>query len=121
MAGLIINTRRHGSDAVVHLTGELGPDDAETLRRCLRSALRGEDPYVVADLREVTIASPHGPAVLIAHRRFARSRGGDLSLVRGPRPEPAGPEALLREPLFTIHPDIDTALAAGPAPIPGPR
>ena len=96
---------------VVALGGEIDLDRAPAVRRQLLDCVkRGQ--AVLVDLSAVTYIDSSGIASLVEALQWARRRGSDLSLVA------VSPQALRvfelarLDKVFSIHPDIDAALAA---------
>ena len=99
----------HGN-LVAKLTGEIDLDRAPEVRRLLLDCVkRGQDVFV--DLSEVTYIDSSGIAGLVEALQWAKRRGTDLHLIA------VSPQALRvfelarLDKVFTIHPDIEAALA----------
>lgn len=103
--------REMNGSLVVALGGEIDLDRAPAVRRQLLDCVkRGQD--VLVDLSAVTYIDSSGIASLVEALQWAKRRGSDLRLVA------VSPQALRvfelarLDKVFSIHPDIDAALAA---------
>jgi len=96
---------------VVALSGEIDLDRAPAVRRQLLDCVKRQQDVLV-DLSAVTYIDSSGIASLVEALQWATRRGSDLSLVA------VSPQALRvfelarLDKVFSIHPDIDAALAA---------
>ena len=98
--------------AVLHLTGELDADTAETLRAALDDLVSRPAPRIVVDLSDLRFCDSMGLSALITAYMMATSAGGWVRL--------AGPNAFLRKLVQTVgltrymalYDDVETALAA---------
>lgn len=96
---------------VVALSGEIDLDRAPAVRRQLLDCVKRQQDVLV-DLSAVTYIDSSGIASLVEALQWATRRGSALSLVA------VSPQALRvfelarLDKVFSIHPDIDAALAA---------
>lgn len=96
---------------VVALAGEIDLDRAPMVRRQLLDCVKRQQDVLV-DLSAVTYIDSSGIASLVEALQWARRRGSDLSLVA------VSPQALRvfelarLDTVFSIHPDVDAALAS---------
>ena len=74
-----IEIQQSGTQAVIAVTGEI---DISTSPHLL--AASADSSRVVVDLRRATFMDSSGLHALRHHDRAARSRGGQLEIVRGP-------------------------------------
>ncbi len=104
--------REDGGRLVVALEGEIDLDRAPEVRRLLLDCTaRGLD--VLVDLSAVSYIDSSGIASLVEALQNAGRRGTALGLV-AISPAALRVFALARlDQVFTIHPDLDAALAAG--------
>ncbi|WP_189856452.1 STAS domain-containing protein [Streptomyces poonensis] len=118
--------------AVLHVSGEMDLVTSPVLRRRVHDAVADGRRDLVLDLSEVVFCDSSGVGVLIATRRLIRSCQGRLRLILPPERAPAGtagPGAAARgrgahvnrvlgalgvRRLFDVHPDVASAVGAGP-------
>ena len=113
---LSITRADHGQRTVVHLGGEIDVYTAPLVRERLDEQILSGRTDLVVDLTGVTFLDSTGLGVLVGRLKLARTRGGALRL--------AGAEdRVLKvfaitglDKIFEMHPDLDSALAAGTTP-----
>ena len=101
--------------AVVRASGDLDLTTAPRLREAVIGVVVGGQPHVVLDLQSVDFIDSTGLGVLVGRLKLARTRGGSMRLV-------GTDDRVLKvfaitglDKVFEIHPDVDSALAAGVA------
>jgi anti-sigma B factor antagonist len=110
---LVLTVRIVGSISVVEAAGEVDLTTSLTLDAALNQALLESPPTVVLDLTGVTFVDSSGLAMLVAVRKAARSKGGELRLVN-PRPNV---QSVLQvtglDQVFPIFFSVDEATSLG--------
>ena len=113
--GLTLSTRGEAGCAVLTVGGEIDLATAPDLAAAARSALDEISSALVIDLSEVTFLDSTGLKVLLTVQKQAQSAGGGLALagVAGPVEKVIVVTGLTE--IFTICPDVLTAVATGVA------
>ncbi|MEV4195561.1 STAS domain-containing protein [Streptomyces toxytricini] len=117
---LAVEVRPEAGTVVLLLAGELDHDTAEPLRDALQTALNapaaaGGAPHLLVDLSRLRFCDSTGLNILLRARLVARAAGGAMELA-GPTSQVARMFHLTgADGVFRVHPDLDTALTAGPA------
>jgi anti-sigma B factor antagonist len=96
---------------VVALTGEIDMENAPQVRRALLDNLKQKRDILV-DLSQVTYIDSSGIASLIEGLQAARKQKNDLVLVSVSQKARRVLELARLDKVFTIQPDLATALAA---------
>ena len=96
---------------VVALTGEIDMENAPQVRRALLDNMKQKRDILV-DLSQVTYIDSSGIASLIEGLQAARKQKNDLVLVSVSQRARRVLELARLDKVFTIHPDLATALAA---------
>ena len=109
---MIGEVREEGDKLVAALNGEIDLDNAPEVRRMLLDCT-GSGRDVLVDLSAVSYIDSSGIASLIEALQNAAAGGGALGLV-AVSPQAMRVFELARlDKVFTIHPNLGTALAAG--------
>ena len=113
---LSITRADHGDRTVVHLGGEIDVYTAPLVREKLDEQIQAGRTDLVVDLTDVTFLDSTGLGVLVGRLKLARTRGGSMRLV-------GTDDRVLKvfaitglDKVFEIHPDVESALAAGVTP-----
>ncbi|HET7799137.1 MAG TPA: anti-sigma factor antagonist [Humibacillus xanthopallidus] len=113
---LSITRTDHGDRTVVHLGGEIDVYTAPLVREKLDEQIQAGRTDLVVDLTDVSFLDSTGLGVLVGRLKFARTRGGSMRLV-------GTDDRVLKvfaitglDKVFEIHPDVESALAAGVTP-----
>jgi anti-sigma B factor antagonist len=96
---------------VVALSGEIDMEEAPKVRRALLDSMKQKRDILV-DLSQVTYIDSSGIASLIEGLQVARKQKNDLVLVSVSQRARRVLELARLDKVFTIHPDLATALAA---------
>jgi anti-sigma B factor antagonist len=104
-------TDRQPDIAVLHLSGELDADTAETLTDALDGLVGRAAPHIVVDLSDLRFCDSTGLSAFVGAHVMADAAGGWLRL--------AGPNAFLRKLIETVgltryiglYADIDSAVS----------
>ena len=112
---LSITRADHGDQTVVHLGGEIDVYTAPVVREKLDEQIQAGRINLVVDLTDVTFLDSTGLGVLVGRLKLTRTRGGSMRLV-------GKDDRVLKvfsitglDKVFEIHPDLESALAAGHA------
>ena len=106
---LRVTSRSQGDHTIVTLAGEIDLYTAPRLQSELSATMRSADPaLVVVDMSGVEFCDSTGMNVLLAARRQASERGGDLSLAAPRAPVRKILEVTGLASVFTIHDDLAT-------------
>ena len=112
---LSITRADHGDQTVVHLGGEIDVYTAPVVREKLDEQIQAGRTNLVVDLTDVTFLDSTGLGVLVGRLKLTRTRGGSMRLV-------GKDDRVLKvfsitglDKVFEIHPDLESALAAGQA------
>lgn len=109
---MIGEIREESGKLVAALAGEIDLENAPEVRRILLECTSGGRDVLV-DLSQVSYIDSSGIASLVEALQNANSGGSDLGLV-AVSPQAMRVFELARlDKVFTIHPDLGTALAAG--------
>ena len=103
-------TRPRPDTAVLAVEGELDTLTAPELETALTGLLVGDEARLVVDLSGVTFLASSGLAVLIHAAHRAGETGRALHLVVSGRAVRRPLEVTGSAQLFTLHPDLDTAV-----------
>jgi anti-sigma B factor antagonist len=95
---------------VVALSGEIDMEEAPKVRRALLDSMKQKRDILV-DLAQVTYIDSSGIASLIEGLQTARKQKNDLALVSVSQRARRVLELARLDKVFTIHPDLATALA----------
>lgn len=96
---------------VIALSGEIDMEEAPKVRRALLDSMKQKRDILV-DLSQVTYIDSSGIASLIEGLQVARKQKNDLVLVSVSQRARRVLELARLDKVFTIHPDLATALAA---------
>jgi anti-sigma B factor antagonist len=96
---------------VIALKGEIDMEEAPKVRRALLDSMKQKRDILV-DLSQVTYIDSSGIASLIEGLQVARKQKNDLVLVSVSQRARRVLELARLDKVFTIHPDLATALAA---------
>ncbi|MDT0309391.1 STAS domain-containing protein [Streptomyces sp. DSM 44917] len=111
---LAVAVRRMGASAVVSPAGELDHHTAEKLRTTLHDCVAEGCPRIVIDCSGLEFCDSTGLNVLLGTRMEAEAAGGQVHLA-GMRPIVARVfEITGAGAVFTVHRNLDDALAALP-------
>ena len=113
---LSLATRSVSDHVVLEIGGEIDVYTAPRLRERLIEMVNSGEKNVIVDLGRVEFLDSTGLGVLVGRLKLARTRGGSMRLV-------GTDDRVLKvfsitglDKVFEIHPDVDSALAAGVAP-----
>jgi anti-anti-sigma factor len=108
---LTVDVRHHGGSAVVTPEGELDHATADLLSEALEQALADGGSRLVVDCARLEFCDSTGLNVLLGARLKAEAAGGGVHLA-GMLPVVARVfEITGARAVFTLHDDLDTALA----------
>lgn len=111
---LTVDVRHQGPSAVVTPEGELDHDTAEALSEPLEQCVADGYSRLVVDCSGLEFCDSTGLNVLLGARLRAEAAGGGVHLA-GMTPVVARVfEITGAEAVFTVHPDLDSALANVP-------
>ena len=113
---LSITRADHGDRTVVHLGGEIDVYTAPLVREKLDEQIQAGRTDLVVDLTEVSFLDSTGLGVLVGRLKLARTRGGSMRLVGTDDRDLKVFSITGLDKVFEIHPDVESALAAGVTP-----
>jgi anti-anti-sigma factor len=99
-----------GDVPVLHASGEL--DRTSDLDTTINAVIARDFSYVVIDFAHATYINSYGLALLVKVMKHCRGRGGDVLLANVPPVIQSSLDLVRFDRIFTIYPDIPTALAA---------
>jgi anti-sigma B factor antagonist len=108
----------HGDRVVLHVAGEVDIFTASTLRGELGTLIEQRHTDLFVDLTGVTFIDSTGLGVLVGALRSVRSHGGRMHLVTDDHRLLKALRITALSTLFTVHPDLWTALSDPTTPAP---
>jgi anti-sigma B factor antagonist len=107
-----ITERTEESIPVVSISGDIDLETSPKLREFLKPKSSKKTPLLLLDFSEVNYIDSSGLATLIEYFQVVRGFGGKLALASlSPRVKNVF-EIVRLEQIFSLHPDIPSALAA---------
>lgn len=107
-----ITERLEGEIPVVSIKGDVDLESSPKLRAFLKPKSAEKCPRLLLDFTEVGYIDSSGLATLIEYFQAVQSFGGKLALASlSPRVRNVF-EIVRLEQIFSLHPDVDTALTA---------
>ncbi len=114
MSALTITIRDATTGPVLELAGDLDYDQAPRLRQALETLAMQPAQRLVMDLTGIQFCDSSGITVLIVARNLAVAARADIALAGVPDNTLRILRIVGLDQIFPLHPDVDSAMAAGP-------
>ncbi|MFJ4776486.1 STAS domain-containing protein [Streptomyces sp. NPDC088762] len=115
MNALTVTIRDTTTGPVLELAGDLDYDQAPRLRQALETLSLRAGQRLVMDLSRIRFCDSSGITALIVARNLATAAGAGIGLAGVPDNTLRTLRIVGLDQVFPLHPDVETARAAGPA------